>query len=98
MQRHFHLKLLVAAISIGCATAISAATPTSVANPGAFVALAQHATVLRTGDVANGAVAAAQPMHIAVALKLRNATQLHNFIATAKTSSLAIVQRTMSSA
>ena len=98
MQRQFHLKLLVAAISIGCASAISAATLPSVANPGAFIALAQHATVMHTGDVANGALAAAAPMHIEVALKLRNPAQLQSFIATARTSALGMVQRTMSSA
>ena len=98
MQSKFRLKLLAAAISIGCATAISAATLPAAVTPAAFVTLAQHATALRTGDVTNGALPAAEPMHIEVALKLRNATQLQSFIANAKTSSMAMVQHTMSSA
>ncbi len=97
MPHHFHLKLLAAAISIGGVTAISATTIPAVASPAAFVALTQHATTLHQGDVMNGALAAAQPMHIEVALKLRNPTQLHSFIATAKASTLAITQHTMSS-
>ena len=98
MHSQFHLKLLVAAISIGCATAVSAATLPAVASPAAFVSLAQHATVLRTGDTANGALPAAEPMHIEVALKLRNPAQLQSFIASAKTSTLSMVQRTMTGA
>ena len=98
MQHPFHLKLLVAAISIGCATAISAATIPTVASPTAFVTLAQHATTLRNGDVTEGALPAAAPMHIEVALKLRNPAKLQNFIAVARTSPSALVQRTMSSA
>jgi xanthomonalisin len=90
MPSHFRLKLLVAAIGMAAAASVSA-TATN-----AFVALSQHATRLRQGDVVNGALEAAQPIHIQVALKLRNPDQLHTFLATAKTSTLSMVQHTMS--
>ena len=95
MPSHFRLKLLVAAISLAAAGSVGAATVGTVVGGNAFVALNQHATTLRQGDVISGPLAASQPMHIEVALKLRNPTQLHSFIATAKTSPLSMIQRTM---
>src|SRR6185312_5453412 len=83
MPSHHRLKLLAAAISFAAAGALGA-TPASITSGTTFVALNQHATVLRQGDVVSGALSSAQPMHIEVALKLRNPAQLHSFIATAK--------------
>ncbi|ODT91900.1 MAG: hypothetical protein ABS82_14465 [Rhodanobacter sp. SCN 67-45] len=79
--------MLAAAISFAAAGALGA-TPASITSGTTFVALNQHATVLRQGDVVSGALSSAQPMHIEVALKLRNPAQLHSFIATAKSSPL----------
>ena len=95
MPSHFRLKLLAAAISLAAAGSVCAAPGSASASTNAFVALNQHATVLRQGDVVNGPLSPAQPMHIEVALKLRNPAQLHSFIATARTSPLSIVQRAM---
>ncbi|MGH8338598.1 MAG: protease pro-enzyme activation domain-containing protein, partial [Gammaproteobacteria bacterium] len=85
----------MAAIGLAVAGSIGA-TPVGTAVVGnAFIALNQHATILRQGDVVSGPLSASQPMHIEVALKLRNPAQLHSFIATAKTSTLSMVQRSM---
>ncbi len=94
MPSHIRLKLLVAAISFAVAGSVSA-TPISAVSGNAFVALNQHATALRQGDVVDGALSPAQPMHIEVALKLRNPAQLQSFIATAKSSTLSIAQHSM---
>ncbi|MEO7066147.1 MAG: pre-peptidase C-terminal domain-containing protein [Rhodanobacter sp.] len=96
MSNHFHLKLLVAAISMAAATSLSATPVSQAVTSNAFVALTQQATTLRQGDVISGALAASQPIHIEVALKLRNPAQLHTFLATAKTSTLSMVQHKMS--
>ncbi|NMW23974.1 PKD domain-containing protein [Rhodanobacter denitrificans] len=93
MPSHFRLTLLTAAIGMA---AIASANATS-ANSHAFVALSQHATQLRQGDVVSGPLATAQPIHVEVALKLRNPAQLHTFLATARTSTLSMVQHRMSS-
>ncbi|HTH67487.1 MAG TPA: hypothetical protein VL545_04485, partial [Rhodanobacter sp.] len=69
--------MLTAAIGMA---AIASANATSANSP-AFVALNQHATQLRQGDVVTGPLATSQPMHIEVALKLRNPAQLHTFLA-----------------
>ena len=92
MPSHFRLTLLTAAIGMA---AIASASATS-ANSQAFVALNQHATQLRQGDAVTGPLATSQPMHIEVALKLRNPAQLHTILATARTSTLSMVQHKMS--
>ncbi len=96
MPSHFRLKLLVAAIGMAAAATVSAAPASNAVTGNAFVALSQHATQLRQGDVVSGALATSQPIHIEVALKLRNPAQLHTFLATAKTSTLSMVQHKMS--
>ncbi|KAA0069305.1 pre-peptidase C-terminal domain-containing protein [Rhodanobacter sp. T12-5] len=96
MPSHFRLKLLVAAIGVAAAATVSAAPASNAVTGNAFVALAQHAAQLRQGDVVSGALATSQPIHIEVALKLRNPAQLHTFLATAKTSTLSMVQHKMS--
>jgi len=95
MPSHFRLKLLVAAIGIAAAGSIGATPADATVSSNAYVALNQHATALRQGDVVSGPLAASQPMHIEVALKLRNPAQLHSFIATARASTLSMVQRSM---
>jgi PKD repeat protein len=96
MPSHFRLKLLVAALGMAAAASASATSASSAVNSNAFVALSQHATQLRQGDVVNGPLATSQPMHLEVALKLRNPAQLHTFLATARTSTLSMVQHKMS--
>jgi xanthomonalisin len=96
MPSHFRLKLLVSAIGIAAAASVSATSASSAVNSNAFVALSQHATQLRQGDVVSGPLATSQSMHIEVALKLRNPAELHTFLATARTSTLSMVQHKMS--
>lgn len=95
MASHFRLKLLTAAISLAASASVCATT-SGIVGSNAFVALNQHATVLRHGDVISGALASSYPMHIEVALKLRNTDQLHTFIKTARTSTLSMIQHKMS--
>ncbi|HJU39175.1 MAG TPA: S53 family peptidase, partial [Tahibacter sp.] len=59
----------------------------------AMVATASHATTLRSGDVIDGMVPFTQPIHVEVALKLRNETALRSFIDAAGRTGAA--QRTM---
>lgn len=94
MPSHFRVKALVVAIGMATAMSVNAASASLPSSSG-FVALNQQATVLSQGDVVSGAVDAAQPMHIEVALKLRNKTQLRSFIRTAKNSPLSMIQRKM---
>ncbi len=84
MSSYLRPQLLAAGIAMGCAAALSA-TPTTTVAP-AFVTLTQSGTSLRQGDVVSGALATSQPMHIEVALKLRNPTQLHALVSAAQTS------------
>ena len=91
MPSHFRVKALVIAIGMVTAMAATAAT-TSVSSSNGFVALSQPGVPLAQGDVVSGALNASQPMHIEVALKLRNPDQLQTFLKTAKTSTLSMVQ------
>jgi len=95
MPSHFRLKLLVAAIGMAAAASVSATTGAVTGNT--FVALAQNTVALRQGDVVSGVLETSQPIHIEVALKLRNPEQLHTFLATAKSSTLSMVQHKLSS-
>jgi subtilase family serine protease len=96
MPTHFRHTLLVATLGVAFAATVGATPNSNAVDGNAFVALNQHATVLHQGDVFNGSLPTSQPMHIEVALKLRNPDQLSNFIATARSSTLSMVQRTMS--
>jgi xanthomonalisin len=87
MTRVFRLTLLAAALA--------AATATSVCAADAQVAIG-HAPRLHAGERIVGPLAALQPMHIEVALKLRNQAQLQSFIQAARSPSLLIAQRAMS--
>ncbi|HEY8683696.1 MAG TPA: pre-peptidase C-terminal domain-containing protein [Rhodanobacter sp.] len=97
MPSHFRLKLLVAAMGMAAAASIGATPASNAVTSNAFVALAQHAVALRQGDVVSGPLAASQPIHIEVALKLRNPAQLQTFIAQSKSSKLSMVAHAMNS-
>jgi subtilase family serine protease len=90
MAREFRIKLLVAAVGLAIAGSASAATGQ------ASLATLSHAPVLHPGESVVGPLSASQPLHIEVALKLRNQAQLHSFLAAARSPSLLIAQRTMS--
>jgi len=92
MATDVRIKLLAAAL--GMAVAGSAAAVTS--HP-AMVALG-NAPTLHKGETMVGPLSATQPLHVEVALKLRNQAQLHSFIASAHSPSRLIAQRTMSPA
>jgi subtilase family serine protease len=69
-----------AAIVLG-GLAMTAADPAQSAQPSvAMAATATHATEFRSGDVIDGMVSFTQPIHIEVALKLRNTAALQSFI------------------
>lgn len=80
MTGNFRMKALVVALSLAAGVVVNAAVPSSYATPLGNGTVA-HATLLRQGDVVAGPLALSQPMHIVVALKLRNQSQLHGFIA-----------------
>ena len=87
MANRLHLKLLVAAMAAVAATTVCAAD--------AQVAVA-HATRLGQGERIIGPLAASQPLHVEVALRLRNPAQLQSFLTAARSPSLLIARRTMS--
>ncbi|MEO8810153.1 MAG: protease pro-enzyme activation domain-containing protein, partial [Rhodanobacter sp.] len=95
MPSHNRLKMLAVAISLAVASSIVATPLAAATASNDFVNLNQPATVLRSGDVVHGPLSPAQPMHIEVALKLRNPAQLQSFITSAKASTLSMVQRSM---
>jgi len=76
----FRRKSLALAVVLAlCGAAeLNAAATTAGANPFATVA---HTTQLRQGDTVIGALPMSQPMHVVVALKLRNKEALDAFIA-----------------
>jgi pseudomonalisin len=70
--------------SLALAIAVSLAAtgiPAYAAANNIGVAAVAHATELRQGDVVTGAVPEMQPMHIVIALKLRNREQLDSLVA-----------------
>ena len=69
------------AASIALVLAASLAPQLALAGVQPGNGLAAAATMLRTGDVVTGALPASHPIHIVVALKLRNADQLKHFVA-----------------
>jgi xanthomonalisin len=86
-------RLLVAAVAgaLGCAGFASAAVPAG----GQFAVLTK-ATQLGRGDVVHGAMPITKPVHVTLALKLRNDAQLKSFIANAKQPGTPAAQRVMS--
>ena len=90
MPVNFRLKALAAAMAM-------AVVPTAFAATSTMVKVAEP-LALHQGDLVTGAVAASQPMHVEVALKLRNQDALHAFLAAAHSPSLLIAKRTMTPA
>jgi subtilase family serine protease len=86
-------RLLVAAVAgaLGCAGLASAAVPVG----GKFSVLTK-ATQLNRGDVVHGAVSISRPVHVTLALKLRNDAQLESFLTRAKQPGTPASQRVMS--
>jgi len=70
------LALAVVAALLGGATLGASATPASA------LATVAHPTVLSRGDVVMGALPVNQPMHVVIALKLRNKDALDAFVST----------------
>ncbi|MFT3897757.1 MAG: protease pro-enzyme activation domain-containing protein [Thermomonas sp.] len=72
MSKNFRLKALVVALTLGAGAAANASAPnvTSMARP----------TRMAQGDAVVGALAATQPMHIVIGLKLRNKAELDSYI------------------
>ena len=91
MAVNFRLKALAAAIAV-------VAAPAAFATGSNTMVKLAGALALHQGDMVTGAVAASQPMHIEVALKLRNQSQLHAFLVAARNPSLLIAKRTMTPA
>ena len=79
-MHHVRLKALAAAIAMAAASSVYAGTTAHTASSAQF-ATVRHATKLHTGDRVVGPLEVAQPMHVAVSLKLRNKAQLDAFIA-----------------
>jgi xanthomonalisin len=63
-------------LAIAGAVGIAGSTQAAQANFGAKLATVSHATQLSRGDVVHGALSLSHPVHITVALKLRNEAQL----------------------
>jgi subtilase family serine protease len=82
-----HSSLTALAFSMALALAAAASTTVqagAITNNGLGAAVAS-ATALATGDVSTGVLPHTQPMHIVVALKLRNSDQLSSLIAAHQT-------------
>jgi subtilase family serine protease len=77
MATDVRIKLLAAALGMALAGSAGAATTQP-----AMVALG-HAPTLHRGETMVGPLSSTQPLHVEVALKLRNQAQLHSFIASA---------------
>ncbi|HEX7338667.1 MAG TPA: protease pro-enzyme activation domain-containing protein [Rhodanobacteraceae bacterium] len=97
MQGRFRLKLLAAAVGMGVTGAAMAAAPVASAQTGATVALTQ-APQIKAGTQVLGTVAASHPIHIEVALKMRNKAQLHTFIHNAHSPSVLVTKRALTPA
>ena len=83
---------IAAAVVIG-SVAWSGVSQADIVN--AAVATKTHATQLGAGDVIDGMVPFTQPIHIEIALKLRNTAELNGFLDAAARAGAAEAQRTM---
>jgi len=90
MATDLRIKLLAAALGMAIASSAVAATV-----PSGWGTLG-HAPRLHSGETMVGPLSTSQPLHIEVALKLRNQAQLQQFLAAARSSSLLVAHRTMS--
>jgi hypothetical protein len=98
MPGHGSLRLWIALIGMAVASPICATPLGGIVAGNAFVALTQQPAPLHKSDTAIGLLAASQPMHIAVSLRLRNRVALESFLATAQQTGTPVAQRTMSPA
>ncbi|MDR3385522.1 MAG: PKD domain-containing protein, partial [Rudaea sp.] len=81
-------------LALGTGFAVNAV---GINNGGQAVTALAPATALRSGDTITGTLATTQPMHIEVALKLRNQAALDTFIAAANSSNSVMAQRVLTS-
>ncbi len=92
MQARFRLNLLAAAVGMGVASVAMAATG-GVGTTSTVAAT--HATTLKQGARVMGVLPATHPIHVEVALKMRNKAKLHTFIAHAHSPSKLIAKRAL---
>src|SRR5471030_2735339 len=83
---------LATLLAIGGSVAVNA---TAMNAGGPATMTLSSATALRSGDTITGTLPMKQPMHIEVALKLRNQAQLDAFTTAANSPNAAMTQRTM---
>ncbi|MCE5231687.1 MAG: protease pro-enzyme activation domain-containing protein [Mizugakiibacter sp.] len=101
MKPRHRLNVLAAAVlSFVAAVGVDTATAAGNSSTNAQVAsdtspVVAHAFVLHKGDAYSGQLSFAQPMHVEVALKLRNGTELKSFIAAAHQGLAPLAQRVM---
>ena len=78
--------LQLTALALATTFALAAAgKPVQAGNIKNGIAVVAHTTALRQSDVISGVLPSTQPMHIVVALKLRNRDQLESLLAAHKT-------------
>ncbi|WP_406664876.1 protease pro-enzyme activation domain-containing protein [Gallaecimonas sp. GXIMD1310] len=96
MLLHTRRKLLVGALALA---GLGAVSTTAMAAPatGSMVQIA-NAMHLHKGDTVLGSLTSAQPMHVVIALKLRNHAKLKSFIASVRHSQVPLETRYMSRA
>ena len=88
MATDVRIKLLAAALGMAVAGSAAAVTQPAMVTLG-------HVPQLHRDEAVLGQLPASQPLHIEVALKLRNQARLHQFIAAAHSPSLLVAQRHM---
>ena len=83
----------IIALAGGASVSASQAQSTQIGS--SMASTMTHATQLRAGDVIDGMVPFTQPIHVEVALKLRNTAELDGFIQSAASAGASDTQRTM---
>lgn len=89
----FFSLLALALLIFGSGSALAQTRGTTISAQSTFTAI-QHATLLRAGETVIGALAQTQPMHVVIALKLRNQAQLGTFLANPQHAALTPAQFT----
>ena len=85
MTSSTHTRFSGAALALGTTLALFGSLGLPAHAAGTSLPAVARATVLRQGDVVTGALSGLQPMHVAIALKLRNQDQLDSLIAAHRT-------------
>ncbi|PWK87528.1 pre-peptidase C-terminal domain-containing protein [Fulvimonas soli] len=88
--------LLAAAVGLTLASAAASATDASTLAATDTSPVAAHAVALRKNESYTGQLPFSQPMHVEIALKLRNGDELKSFIAAARQGYAPLAQRYMS--